>query len=186
MQAVMRWGNAKVASFHVVGVYQKRTVIAHQAGSYAQGDVTDALTLDFDWDIRNNAIVGTPRFRDTASKLGALASVEAQCKPPIPKGAYEHFTASKLRSTGDQRIEVIGMRRYPNVDVAGCEADQSYHAVAAKDVPVTELVAVPNPMMLAVPGASAGGDNIQVSKDGASFIVKANGWTWTYTPTPLR
>lgn len=186
MQTVMRWSNAKVARFHVVGAYEKRTVIAYNSGNYAQGDVTDALTLDFDWSIRDNAIIGEAKFQDSASKLGALASVEAVCKPPKPKGDYEHFTVTKVRSTDRTSIEVDGMRHYPAADVAGCEADQSYHPVAAKDQPVTEVVAVPNPMLLAVPGANAGGGNMAVSADRKSFTFKANGWTWTYTPTPVK
>jgi hypothetical protein len=36
-----------------------------------------------------------------------------------------------------------------------------------------------------VPGASAGG-NISVSPDRKSFVVKTNGWTWTYTPTRVQ
>ena len=186
MQAVMRWSNAKVAHFHIVGAYDKRTVIAYNSGNYAQGDVTDGLTLDFDWSVRDNAIVGEVKFQDAGSKLGALASVEAGCKPPIPKGDYEHLTTSKVRSSDGMRVEVQGTRHYPNVDVAGCEADKSYHSVVAKDEPVTEYVAVPNPMMLAVPGASAGGGNVAMSTDRKSFIVKSNGWTWTYTPEPVN
>ena len=182
MQAVMRWSNAKVARFHVVGAYAKRTVIAYQAGSYAQGDVTDGLTLDFDWNLRENSIVGEVKMQNAASKVGALASVEAACKPPLPKGDYEHLTATAARAGAGMLLDVDGMRHYPNVDVAGCEADTSYHRVAAKDETVMEHIPVPNPMMLAV----AGGGNVTVAADKQSFTVQANGWTWTYTPTPLN
>jgi hypothetical protein len=185
MQAVMLWSKAKVARFHVVGVYDKRTVIARRAGNYAQGDVTDGLTLDFDWNIHDNMVVGDVKLQNDTASLGQLASVEANCKPPRPKGAYEHFTASKVRSSDGARIEVDGTRHYPEVEVAGCEADQSYKLVAAADESLTEFVAVPSPMMLAVPGASAGGGNAAVAADRKSFTVKSNGWTWTYTPTPL-
>src|SRR5262245_53524237 len=81
MQGVMLWSKAKVARFHVVGVYDKRTVIARGAGNYAQGDVTDGLTLDFDWNIHDNMVVGDVKLANDAAKLGQLASVEAQCKP---------------------------------------------------------------------------------------------------------
>jgi hypothetical protein len=185
MQAVMLWGQAKAARFHVVGQYDARTAIAAENGGYAQGQVTDGLTLDFDWSIRDQTIIGEPKIANEASKVGTLSSTADYCKPPIPKGDYEHFTASKVRSSDGQRIEVDGIRRFPAVEVAGCEADQSYDLVAGKDQSVTEYVAVPNPMMLAVPGASAGGGNIAVSTDRKSFTVKSNGWTWTYTPTPL-
>lgn len=182
MQAVQLWSKTKVANYHIVGVYNARTVIAYK-DAYGQGDVTDGITLDFNWDINAGKIVGDVKITNETSKTGKLAGLRDYCKPPIPKGQYEHFTGNEVRATAPQRIDVVGTRHYGDIEVAGCEADQSYHHVAAKDEPVTEYVPVPNPMMLAVPAGQSG--NVTVAADHKSFVVKAGGWTFTMTPRPV-
>lgn len=185
MAAVQMWSKAKVARFKVIGAYDKRTEIAFNGGLYALGDVTDGLTLEFSWDLRKNAFVGAPTFQDGSSKAANFVSGGGKgCKPPKPSGGYEHFSTRKLTAE-ISRIKIEGTRHYPDVQVAGCEADVSYKPHPAKDVPVDEYLAVPNPMMLALPGASAGGGNVTVLPGGKGFVVKANGWTWTYTATPV-
>ena len=43
-----------------------------------------------------------------------------------------------------------------------------------------EEMVVPSPLMLAMPLPAS--DNLRISRDRKSFIVKKNGWTWTFTP----
>lgn len=182
MQAVQLWSKTKIANYHIVGIYSARTVIAYN-DPYGRGDVTDGLTIDFNWDIQGNKIVGEATFKNETSKTGKLSSVADYCKPPIPRSPYEHLTATKVNSSMGARIEVTGTRHYGDIEVAGCEADQSFHHVAAKDEPVTEYIPVPNPMMLAVPAGQSG--NVTVAADHKSFVIKAGGWTFTCTPKPV-
>jgi hypothetical protein len=43
------------------------------------------------------------------------------------------------------------------------------------------VLMVVNAIFLATPGGA-----FPMTPDGKSLIAKGNGWTWTYTPTPVR
>ena len=54
-------------------------------------------------------------------------------------------------------------------------------AVAAETETTPEEFGVVSPMIFAMP--STGSNDVTISADKKSIIVKKDGWTWTYTPT---
>lgn len=56
-------------------------------------------------------------------------------------------------------------------------------AVPAKVVTAPRDMALPSPVLLAMPPPTSG--ELSVSPDKKSLVVKKAGWTWTYTPTAV-
>jgi hypothetical protein len=70
-------------------VHRHDTLARGTPGGYAVVEVTDRVTLEFDWDVRANAVIGQPRFTNAASQVTSAASVQGTCPPPTIKGTYE-------------------------------------------------------------------------------------------------
>jgi hypothetical protein len=147
-------------------------------------DVTDRVTLEFDWDVRANAVIGQPRFVNSASQVAGASSVQGTCPPPTVEGTYEHLdvTAVAPHAAG---LALTGARSYPAAGIsseapATCEQKQ----VAAEEERVTELVTVASPMMLVMP--SGANPNLSVAADRKSFTLEVKGWSWTYTPSIVK
>lgn len=184
MQAMARWSNAKVVRYHISGVYQARTVIAHKEAG-GQGDVTDKVTVDLDWNLRENKIVGRPTFQNAKSEVKNLRNVETSCPPPTPKGEYEHISVTAVQSSEGQRVELKGATSFPLMDVtANCQGSWVKRTVAATQEPSNVFLPIPAPMMLVLPAGSSG--NVRVSPDKKSFVLNAGDWTWTYTPSVVQ
>lgn len=61
--AIQKWGNAKVVHYQIVGAYHAQTPLAPgKMSAYGSIEVTDTVTLEFDWDVRANAVVGEAQF----------------------------------------------------------------------------------------------------------------------------
>lgn len=186
MAAVQRWSNAKVVRYHVEGVHQGWESIAPGQNASNQGDVADRLTIDFEWDLRQNKLVGTPTFVNTKATVGALRNSAKECPAPKLRGEYEHLTVTGVTAaSGQPRVELNGTRVYPDVDVADqWPASRALHPFPGKTDTALEYLPVPNPMLLAVRGANQ--PNLAVGPDGKTFIAKVNNWTWTYTPSLVQ
>lgn len=176
-----RWDRAKVVHFHAVGSYHGQTVIAHNEPG-GQATVTDQVTLDFDWDVREEKLAGAVRLSNEKSASTDFRNVERTCPAPKPHGEYEHLSATEARNGGVGGIEIVGQRSYPLIDVtAFCRGSWVRKTVPAKQESVKEFLAVPRIELLGMPGLPISGD-VQVSADGKSIILKAGSWTWTMTP----
>lgn len=176
-----RWDRAKVVHFHAVGLYNGQTVIAHNEPG-GQATVTDRLTLDFDWDVREEKLAGAVRFGNEKSASTDFRNVERSCPAPKPHGEYEHLTATEARNSSVGGIEIVGQRSYPLIDVtAFCRGSWVKKTVPAKQEQVNEFLAVPRVELLGMPGLPMSGE-VAVSPDGKSIIMKAGLWTWTMTP----
>lgn len=185
MAAVQKWSQVRLVKYDIKGVYSGITQIASGPNNgVALGTVTDHLTLEVQLDVRKNAVIGTPKFTNAVSELGALSSGAAKCEPPVARGPYEHLDVSTATG-GDGTVILQGMRRFPTVDASiEWPATCSRKPIAADETRVTETVAVPAPMMLVMPNGA--NPNMTVAADKKSFSIRANGWTWTYTPTVVH
>ncbi len=183
MEAMMKWGNATVVHYQVVGDYQAGTVIAYQEPG-GQADVTDKVTLNFDWNLQENKLIGTPKVLNDTTSISNLRNVESTCPPPSPpKGAYEHITVNEVIGSGVELLDIKGFTDYPEIEVtASCQGSWYKRTVMPEKAPVVLQVPVPSPMILILP-ASSSTENIRVLPGGTSFQVKLKGWTWTYTPS---
>lgn len=176
----MKWADADLVRYHIVGVYQGRADVA--AGSdVAYADVTDRVTIDLTWKQSEAALVGTPAIVNEKSVVTNPRNYDAKCAPPTLKGDYEHYTVLSAKDGLGAILELQVQTTYPAVDVVQfCTGSKK--AVAGKVETQAIPLPVVSPMMFALP--LTGNEGVTISADRKSLIVKKDGWTWTYTPTP--
>ena len=170
--------------YHVAGVYDGWTAVSPK-WTGGQVQATDSMKLDFDWDIRKRSLIGAVAFSNGGSSAKATRSTAKECPAPSMPSGYEHFEAASAKQDFDARIEIKGKRKYGAVMAPlECPASLKLTSVPASTADATEYIAVPEPMMLAV--GQTGNPNVEIGKDRKTLVVKANGWTWTYTPTLIK
>lgn len=183
MAAVQLWSNAKTVRYHVEGNFHAWTPIS-TAWVMGQGDAVDSIVLDFDWNARERMLHGTVTFADGETSVGGVRSSASECPAPVLKGDYEHITVAAITQDEDARLVLKGTRSYAALDAPlQCPASLKLMAAPAATVEATEYLPVPDAMMLAV--GATGDSKVTVSADHKTFVVRANGWTWTYTPTRI-
>lgn len=183
MAAITRWSSAKVVRYHIVGVYQAQTDVTFQDRS-SKADVTDRVVLDLDWDVQSAKLVGPARVQNTKSEVKNLRNAERECPPPAPGADYEHLEVTEAIG-GNGTVELKGTRSFPQTAITDCSGMRTQRTIEARQQPVTEHLAVPEPMILAMP-SGAGGGMFTISADKKSFAMKVGDWTWTYTPSVVK
>lgn len=181
---VQKWARAEVVSYHVDGAFSGWTSVSHQWAS-AEGDVTDSMTVDFEWNLNQRKVIGPVKFSNGGSSVKAVRSSLKDCPAPGMPASYEHFTGATAAQDFDARILLKGERAYGAIDVPlECPASLKLLASPAKTVEATLYLAIPDPRMLGL--GDTGTPNVTVSTDHKSFTVKGDGWTWTYTPRLVK
>ncbi len=177
-EVMMKWAGAKVIDYHIVGVYQGKPYIASDGSG--QADVTDRVVIDLKWKLSEMQLVGTPTFQNTKSVLTNPKDKEPSCLPPILKGEYEHYEVLSIKEGLGGALELQVQTTYPVVEIAqSCTASRKAVAASRKTRP--EELVLPSPVMMGMPLPDS--DDLRVSKDKKSMIVKKAGWTWTFTPS---
>lgn len=179
---MQKWMTVTVVHYSVTGEYAADTMVVN-AGTNGIADVRDRVEIGFDYDQTTAKLVGEPTFKNFASEVGSLRNGAEGCTPPTLHGAYEHFTLMTLQEGLSGQLEMIAQRDYAAADMPRVCTDGP-EAVAARSVTETDSFVVPGVMILAMPLDSNGG--LTVSADRATITRIADGWTWTYTPTPSR
>lgn len=178
MDAMMKWGAANNVRYQVVGVYQGKPHIASDGAGRA--DVSDRVVMNFSWKLSEMKLVGQPSFQNTKTTVTNPKDREPACLPPVLKGEYEHFEVMSIKEGLGGTLALQVETRYPVVEVAqSCTASRK--AVPAKVNARTEDFVVVSPVSFAMPLPDS--DDLRVSPDKKSLVVKKDGWTWTYTPT---
>jgi hypothetical protein len=177
MNAMMKWGAADVIRYHVVGVYQGKPIIAN--GAVARADVSDRVVIDFTWKLSEMKLVGQAAFQNTKTTVTNPVDSEPKCLPPVLKGEYEHYELLSIKDGLSGSLEFQVQTKYPVVEVAQfCTASRK--AMPAKTDTRSEQFVVVSPVSFGMPLPDS--DDLRISKDKKSLIVKKDGWTWTYTP----
>src|SRR5262249_41812287 len=88
LQAMNKWAGAKLVHFHIEGLHQGDTGVIER-GTYGNADVTDHLTMDFDYWLMENKVEGPVKFQNAKSVTKTGPHSEAGCA--ILKGEYEHL-----------------------------------------------------------------------------------------------
>lgn len=183
MAAIQKWSKARSVHYHVEGRYDGWTAMSQKATG-GEGHVTDSVTLDFDWKIRERTAVGAVKFSDGTSQVAGLRNSAQYCPAPVLSGRYEHITVASVAPDEAGRLLIKGTRDYPALSAPlECPASLKLMPLAAARAEVREYVAVPEPMLLAV--GSMGKAGVEVAPDGKSFTIAAGQWRWTYTPSLL-
>lgn len=178
-EAMMRWAGADVVRYHIVGAYQSQTYIAGDGSGLA--DVTDHVVIDLTWKLSESKLVGTPTFQNTKTTLTNLRDREPSCLAPVLKGEYEHYELLGVKDGQAGALELQVKTIYPLVEIAqSCTASRK--PVPAKVDTRPEELVVPSPVMLGMP--LSGSNDLSISGDKKSLVVKKAGWTWTFTPSP--
>jgi hypothetical protein len=181
MDAMMKWGAADVVRYHIVGVYQAKTYIAGDGSG--QADVSDRVVIDLTWKLSEMKLVGQPTFQNSKSIATNLSDREPTCLPPVLKGEYEHYDLLGIKDGLGGALELSVQSTYPVVEVAQfCTASRK--AVPAKKNTRLEDFAMISPVTFGMPLPDS--DNLRISKDKKSLVVKKGGWTWTYTPSMVQ
>jgi len=177
-EAMMKWASADLVRYHIVGVYKSQTYIASDGSG--QADIADRVVIDLSWKLSEAKLVGQPTFQNSKSTATNLRDREPSCLPPVLKGDYEHYDLLGVKDGLGGSIELQVRTTYPAVDVAqACTASRK--TVPPKVVTRPEEFGVPSPVMFGMPLPPS--DQLAVSPDKKSFIVKKSGWTWTFTPS---
>jgi hypothetical protein len=180
MEAMMRWSSADIISYHIVGVYQAQTNVIGGANAIGYADVTDRVVIDLKWKLAESKLAGKPVFQNEKSVVSNLRDYEPKCLPPKLKGEYDHFELLDIKDGLAGTLEMQVRTTYPAAEVVQfCTG--KFKAIPARVKTEPEEMVVPSPVMLAMPLPDS--DDLSISKDNKSFIVKKNGWIWTFTPS---
>ena len=177
--ALEKWTKAKTIFYRLEGSYSAKTLISEPNGG-AWADVTDRVAVDFEWDLRNMKLVRVVRLENAPSKASNVRQMEPTCAPPLPRGAYEHWTVLEVASGLSGQLEMKVETTIPDVDTPQFCTGKPKAFKGRKNVRPEE-VSVLSPIFLGMPlGASS---DVKVSDDRKSLVMKKDGWTWTFTPS---
>jgi hypothetical protein len=183
--AEAKWANVEIVHFEAVGEVTEKHVQIPPVDADLYADVTDRVTLSFDWNRMKKIFVGVPKFQNYPGSVTNLFGMERKCPTGKLNGPYEHFDVVEIKpGTPDLPPQLIGKRIHPDTMVAeSCGPNLRLYkgAVTAR----TEYFTPPDPQMLAMAGMLPASSPIRVTPDGKTITMRAqnNGWVWTYTPT---
>ncbi|HET6948324.1 MAG TPA: hypothetical protein VFJ45_10995 [bacterium] len=189
VELMARWTAIPVVRYAVVGQFNGQPeVMRGSQGFSRQGQVTDRVELTFDWNQNETALVGTPTVRNFPSSISVIEA--PGCPATRVNGAYEFLEIASVAQMSSV-LQVTGTRRFPGGaipfpgDDAPCGA--GWDEAAAKSEAVEMMLVVPPTVYFGMPSAALGAGT-SISEDGKSIILvdEANGWTWTFTPTPVN
>jgi hypothetical protein len=179
--ALMALAGADLLRYHIVGVYQARTNVIGDPNWIGYADVTDRVVIDLKWMLSESKMVGTPTFLNEKSEVKNLRNYDPKCLPPVLKGDYEHFELLEIKEGPGGALELEARTSYPASQVVQfCSGPLK--SIPPKVVTRPMEFVVPSPVMMAM--SLPDSDDLRVSADKKSMIVKKNGWTWTFTPAP--
>ncbi len=183
--AETKWSKVEIVHFEVVGEITDKHVQIPPVDADLYADVTDRVTLSFDWNRKKNIFVGTPKFKNHAGTASNLFGMEKGCPTGKINGPYEHFDIVQIKQSAPaQAVELVGKRIHPETMVA--ESCGSHLRTYKGGVtPESVYIGPPDPQMFAMAKMLPPNSPIKVSADGKSIIMTAlnNNWVWTYTPT---
>ena len=180
MEVMTYWSRAEIVRYHIVGVYQGKTDVIGDANWIGYADVTDGVVIDLDWKLSGTMLVGTPAIQNRKSEARNLRNYQPGCQPPVLKGEYEHFDLLAIKAGQGTTIELQVRTTYPASEVVQSCSGTHKPLPALIDTRREEMV-VPSPVMLAMQLPAT--DDLSISRDRKSFVVRKKGWTWTFTPS---
>ena len=178
MQAMQRWGSAKLVYYAVEGVHSGAVPVTATMGGVA--DVVDRVSMTFEWSLTEARLLKVTSLKNHPSAVKNLRDREAKCLPPVLKGTYELATVLEVVNGLGGAIDLKIERSYPAVDVAQfCTASRK--PVPAEKKTSVQSMAVPSPILMAMGAPPT--EKLSYSADRKSLIVKDGNWTWTFTPS---
>ncbi len=184
MDVMMQWMDAKTVHWSVVGDYEGEDLILN-VGTSGYAPVKDHVEFGFDYTLEGNVgLVGTPTLINSVTQMGALRNGADGCRAPTVSGKYEHSTIEALENGFGGQLTMQVRTDYPAgaVPVACTGGDQ---ASPARSITDQQELVVPGIGLLAMADQLTS-DELRVTKDKKSFIMKHKGWTYNFTPTKVK
>ncbi|MBB6093751.1 hypothetical protein HNQ60_002632 [Povalibacter uvarum] len=175
--------HARVVRYHIEGVY-KRWVAITPRDTASEGNVSDRVTIDFDWDLRASKFVEAPKIANIRTLVSGFRNLHAPCKAPVLKGEFEFLDAKEVIVEEGRSPAVVGLRTYPPAELAlRCPESLVLSPAEGAQEAVKLTLAVPKRVLhaLVTPDPS-----MSVSEDRKSITLVSNDWVWTYTPVVVR
>jgi hypothetical protein len=192
VDAMAKWTALTVVHYRVVGEFSGESRLFSFEKTYPVSDsapVTDRAEFEFDWNQNEMSLVGKPVIRNFPTKTGALAPLPG-CPGTKVEGPFEFATIVALKVVPYQGLGLAIRRDHPGgatpqpaKESGGAPCGHAWDQVAPKADTSDKGLQVPPGMMLAMPPKLS---PFPLTKDGKSLIVKDQGWTWTFTPTPVK
>lgn len=186
VNAMAKWTALTVVRYRVVGEFSGTTTILSGAKNVvpSTASVTDRVEIDFDWNQSEMKLVGKPVIRNFPTKVVAL-NPGPNCSVPKIGGTFELATFTAIDDSSMERMSGVlnttVKRDQPGGSACGpSEAGTVWETAPAKSETLQQKFMVAQAMALAMPGM------IPATPDGKSLVLKADGWTWTQTPTPVK
>jgi hypothetical protein len=181
-EVMQKWMTVTVIHYEVTGEFSGSAMVV-RAGTNGMAEVKDRVEISLDYDQTTAKLAGEPAIKNFPTELGVLRNGAEGCTPPTLHGSYEHFTLLSLKKGLAGQLDMTAQTNYPAADMPRV-CTGAAEAVPARTVKVQEDFVVPGVMLLAMPLDPSG--PVTLSPDRGSLIQAAKGWTWTYTPTPVR
>jgi hypothetical protein len=184
MAAAAKWEAATIIHYEVIGEVTATHVQIPPVDADLYADVTDKVSLSFDWDKNQQTLVGAAVFQNYPGTATNLFGMEKNCPTGNLAGAYEHFDIVSVSVNDGGLIELAGKRVHPDTMVAE-SCGTGLRAYKGGDEAQTEYTAAPDPTVLAFGSMLPEGGPFSISPDGKSLIMKSlgEGWVWTFTPS---
>lgn len=187
MDLMTKWSAVTVVRYAVVGEFAgEPTLLFGALGFKRQARVTDRVELTFDWNQNEMALVGTPTFKNFPSKVSVTPV--AGCPPARISGAYEHMDVLSVKQLSPNGLQLAAKRSSPagSIPYAGESTCGAAWDSAAAKVETADIGLLVLPTMYF--GMPSGVPGLSISPDRKSIVLveQNSGWTWTYTPTPVK
>jgi len=185
MALAAKWEKATIIHYEAIGEVSARHVQIPPVDADLYADVTDKVSLSFDWDKKQQALVGALVFQNYPGTATNLFGMEKDCPTGNLAGAYEHFDIISVKVDDQGAIELTGKRVHPDTMVAE-SCGTKLRAYKGSDEPRTEYTSVMDPGILVYGSMLPADGPFSISPDGQSVIMKTVGeedWTWTFTPS---
>ena len=197
IEALSKWMEFEVVHYKIVGEFSGKTTILISTSQFVQasviGEVTDRVEIEFDWNQKTHALVGTPIIRNSPTKL---IRPEMTTIPGCP-GSTKVDVVPEYLTGASVKADVAAVMGYLLLDGKRGQGTGSFPVktdggcgVVDGKVPVESVqlhIQAVSPTLLFFPST-----NTRPSADKKSVIVTGgsagweSGWTWTITPTAVK
>lgn len=184
MGTVADLASAPALHWTVVGDYAGDALILNVSTS-GYAPVTDHVEMSFDISNDGNlTLVGEPTITNSATVMGALRNGGVGCRAPTMSGRYEHATIEQVKAGLGGMPAMVVRTDYPEGAVPVACTGGNQRSPARTSSTETELP-LPGVAVLMM-GDQLTGEEMRLTPDKRSIIVKKLGWTYTFTPSRGR
>jgi hypothetical protein len=183
VDAMAKWTALKVVHYRVVANFTGDTQLFAGNQRNRKARATDRFEIEFDWNQEDMKLAGKATFKNFQT---TFTPHPIQGCPAIRiVGALEVATVLSIKDMSPGILTIDLTRELPGGAVPWTEDDKPcgslWDKVAPKSETAQQMLQVIPAMALAMPGLA------EITPDGKSLVVKGgDGWTWTFTPTPVK